>query len=256
MPPLAAFNVEGASAIVRTVGISGATLQLTLRCCLDSDADLSLVYTPQATDELEDLTGNDVAAFTHPIDNRTVPGPAIESVVVQGRELRLTFGAELDGAWMVPADSFAVTTDGSGVAVESAAVEGNDVVVTLNEWVAGHYAVTITYTPSSDGALRAVGGGYVRAYRRADGRESKRSQDWSRLRRTERGSRWRSTRRCAVTLRRLVRSACPVRIVASVAMAAQAVVLTLSDALTEGQIVSHLVSAGGRAARCDRRRER
>ena len=162
MPPTAAFQLEGVSPNVSGLGISGATLQLTLACCLEADADVSLVYTPHAADELEDLTGNDVATFAHPIDNRTVPGPGLDSVVVQGRELRLTFGAPLDSASMVPADSFAVTADGSGVAIESATVEGNDVVVTLNEWVAGHYAVTITYTPSSDGALRAVEGGYVR----------------------------------------------------------------------------------------------
>ena len=119
MPPLAAFRLEGASANVSAVGISGATLQLTLGCCLGADADPMLVYTPQATDELEDLTGNDVAAFAHPIDNRTVPGPVLESMVVRGRELRLTFGAELDAASMVSSDSFAVTADGSVVAIES-----------------------------------------------------------------------------------------------------------------------------------------
>ena len=162
MPPLAAFHVEGALTNVSGVGISGATLQLTLGCCLDADADPSLVYTPQATDELEDLTGNDVAAFAHPIDNRTVPGLTLDAAVVRGRELRLTFGAELDAASMVPADSFAVTAGGSVVAIESVVVDGNDLVVTLNQWVAGHDAVTIRYTPSDDGALRDVDGGYVR----------------------------------------------------------------------------------------------
>ena len=236
-PATAAFLIEGASANVNGVRISGATLQLTLGCCLEADADVSLVYTPQAVDELEDPTGNDVAAFAHPIDNRTVPRPGLESAVVQGRELRLTFGAELDAASMVPADSFVVTVDGAGVAIESVAVDGNDVVVTLNQWVAGHHAVTITYTPSDDDALRAVDGGYVRRIdaRTVENRSAPRLEsaevDGTRL-----------TLTFDTALRGDTPSAgvfsVPGANVAGVAIAAQAVVLTLSDAVTEGQIVS------------------
>ena len=237
MPPTAAFLLEGASTNVSGVRISGATLQLTLGCCLNADADPSLVYTPQAADELEDLTGNDVAAFAHPIDNRTVPGPGLESVVVQGRELRLTFGAELDAQSMVPADSFAVTADGSGVAIESVAVDGNDVVVTLDQWVAGHSAVTITYTPPDDGALRAVDGGYVR---RIDERTVE-NRSAPRLESAEANG-TRLTLAFDTALRGDAPSAgvfsVPGANVAGVAIAAQAVVLTLSDAVTEGQIVS------------------
>ena len=236
MPPLAAFDVEGASTNVSEVEISGATLQLTLACCLGADADVSLVYTPQATDELEDLTGNDVAAFAHPIDNRTLPGPRLESAVVQGRELRLTFGAPLDSASMVPADSFVVTVDGSHVAIESVAVDGNDVVVTLSQWVAGHSAVTFTYTPPDDGALRAVGGGYVGPIdERAVVNRS------APLLESAKANGTRLTLAFDTALRSDAPSAgafsVPGAIVASVAMAAQAVVLTLSDAVTEGQIV-------------------
>ena len=236
MPPLAAFHVEGASANVSGVGISGATLQLTLGCCLDAEADPSLVYTPQATDELEDLTGNDVAAFTHPIDNRTVAGPGLESAVVQGRELRLTFGAELDGGSTVLADSFGVTVDGSDVAIESVAVDRNDLVVTLNQWVAGHYAVTITYTPSDDGTLRGVDGGYVRGIdeRTVENRSAPRLEsveaDGTRL-----------TLTFDTALRADTPSAgvfsVPGANVASVAISAQTVVLTLSDAVVEGQAI-------------------
>ena len=255
MPPTAAFLLEGASTNVSGVRISGATLQLTLACCLNADADPSLVYTPQAADELEDPTGNDVAAFAHPIDNRTVPGPGLESVVVRGRELRLTFGAELDAQSMVPADSFVVTVDGSDVAIESVAVDGNDVVVTLNQWVAGHHAVTITYTPPDDGALRAVDGGYVRGIdqRTVENRSAPRLE-------SAEANGTRLTLAFDTALRGDAPSArvfsVPGANVAGVAIAAQAVALTLSDAMTEGQIVEHLVSAGGRAAGCDRRRER
>ena len=236
-PATAAFLIEGASANVNGVGISGATLQLTLGCCLEADADVSLVYTPQATDELEDLTGNDVAAFAHPIDNRTVPGPGLESAVVQGGELRLTFGAELDAALMVPSDSFAVTVDGSHVAIESVAVDGNDVVVTLSQWVAGHSAVTITYTPPDDGALRAVDGGYVRRIdaRTVENRSAPRLESAG-----VNGTRL--TLAFDTALRGETPSAgvfsVPGANVAGVAISAQAVVLTLSDAVSEGQIVS------------------
>ena len=237
MPPLAAFHLEGASANVSGVGISGATLQLTLGCCLDAQADASLLYTPQATDELEDLTGNDVAAFDHPINNRTVPGPVLESVVVRGRKLRLTFGAELDAASTVPADSFAVTVDGSDVAIESVAVDGNDLVVTLNPWVAGHHAVTITYTPSDDGALRAVDGGYVRSI----DEQTVENRSAPRLESVEADG-TRLTLAFDTALRGDAPSAgvfsLPGANVASVAISAQTVVLTLSDAVTEGQIVS------------------
>ena len=237
MPPLAAFDVEGASTNVSEVEISGATLQLTLACCLGADADVSLVYTPQATDELEDLTGNDVAAFAHPIDNRTLPGPGLESAVVQGRELRLTFGAQLDATSMVPADSFAVTVDGSDVAIESVAVDGNDVVVTLNQWVAGHSAVTITYTPPDDGALRAVDGGYVR---RIDERTVE-NRSAPRLESAEANGA-RLTLAFDTELRGDAPSAgvfsVPAANVARVSISAHAVALTLSDTLTEGQIVS------------------
>ena len=236
MPPLAAFHVEGASANVSGVGISGATLQLTLGCCLEADADVSLVYTPQAVDKLEDPTGNDVAAFARPIENRTVPGPALESVVLQGRELRLTFGAPLDSASMVPADSFVVTVDGSHVAIESVAVDGNDVVVTLNQWVAGHHAVTITYTPPDDGALRAVEGGYVRPIdERAVVNRS------APLLESAKANGTRLTLAFDTALRGDAPSAgvfsVPGANVASVAISAQTVVLTLSDALTEGRTV-------------------
>ncbi len=236
MPPLSAFRVEEASANVNAVGISGATLQLALGCCLDAQADPSLVYTPQATDELEDLTGNDVAAFDHPIENRTVPGPVLESVVVQGRKLRLTFGAELDAASMVPADSFGVGVDGSDVAIESVAVDGNDLVVTLNQWVAGHYAVTITYTPPDDGALRAVDGGYVRGIdeRTVENRSAPRLESVE-------ANETRLTLAFDTALRSEAPSAgvfsVPSANVASVAISAKAVVLTLSEAVTEGQAV-------------------
>ena len=236
-PATAAFLIEGASATVSGVGISGATLQLTLGCCLEADADVSLVYTPQAVDELEDPTGNDVAAFAHPIDNRTVPGPGLESVVVQGRELRLTFGGELDGESTARADSFAVTADGSGVAIESAVVEGDDVVVTLSQWVAGHSAVTITYTPPDDGALRAVDGGYVR---RIDARTVE-NRSAPRLESAEVNG-TRLTLAFDTALRGETPSAgvfsVPGANVAGVAISAQAVVLTLSDALTEGQVIT------------------
>ena len=163
MPPTAAFRLEGASTNVSGVGISGATLQLTLGCCLDADADPSLVYTPQAVDELEDPSGNDVAAFAHP--HRQSHPPRTRARVGCGPGPRAGVSHStlnlIRRRWS-PADSFAVTADGSGVAIESVAVDGNDAVVTLSQWVAGHSAVTITYTPSSDGALRAAEGGYVR----------------------------------------------------------------------------------------------
>ena len=93
---------------VSGVRISGATLQLMLGCCLEADADVSLVYTPQAVDELEDPTGNDVAAFVHPIDNRTVPGPALDVGCGPGTRAAADIRrSELDcGASTVPADSF------------------------------------------------------------------------------------------------------------------------------------------------------
>ena len=237
MPPLAAFLLESASTNVSGVRISGATLQLTLACCLNADADPSLVYTPQAADELEDPTGNDVAAFAHPIDNRTLPGPELESAVVRGQELRLTFGAELEGGSTVLADSFAVTVDGSDVAIESVAVDGADAVVTLNQWVAGHYAVTITYTPSDVGALRAADGGYVSPIdeRTIENRSAPRLE-------SAEANGARLTLAFDTALRGDAPSAgvfsVPGANVAGAAISAHAVVLTLSDTLTEGQIVS------------------
>ena len=198
---------------------------------------MSLVYTPQAADELEDPTGNDVAAFAHPIDNRTLPGPGLESAVVQGRELRLTFGAELDAEPTVPADSFSVTVGRSDVAIESVVIDGSDVVVTLGQWVAGHSAVTITYTPPDDGALRAVGGRYVGPIdERAVVNRS------APLLESAKANGTRLTLAFDTVLRGEAPSAdvfsVPGANVAGVAISAQAVVLTLSAALTEGQIVS------------------
>ena len=102
--------------------------------------------------------------------------------------------------------------------------------------MAGHYAVTITYTPSDDGALRDVDGGYVRGIdeRTVENRSAPRLEsieaDGTRL-----------TLAFDTALRGDAPSAgvfsVPEANVASVAISARAVVLTLSDAVTEGQAV-------------------
>ena len=156
--------------------------------------------------------------------------------MVRGRELRLTFGAELDAASMVLADSFAVTVDGSDIPIESVAVDGIDLVVTLNQWMAGHYAVTITYTPSDDGALHAVDGGYVQGIdeRTVENRSAPRLESVE-----VNGPRL--TLAFDTALRGDAPSAgvfsVPGANVANVAISAQTVVLTLSDAVREGQAV-------------------
>ena len=108
----------------------------------DADADGEYEVTVRVTDGSNPVD----AALMVRLEDADDAAPALTGASVDGDKLTVTFGEALDGDSVPPASSFAVTVAGSARAIDSAAVSGSTVVLTLSSAVTSGETVTVGYT--------------------------------------------------------------------------------------------------------------
>ena len=108
----------------------------------DTDTDGQYEVTVRVTDGPNPVD----AVLLVRLEDADDAAPALTGATVDGAALTLTFGEALDEGSVPPASSFAVTVAGSARAVDSAAVSGSTVVLTLSSAVTSGEMVTVGYT--------------------------------------------------------------------------------------------------------------
>ena len=167
-PQASSFEVKvNAVAVgVTAVAIVGSTVVLTLATPVTSGAAVSVAYLdPDAGDDpevLQDVAGNDAASLPPTTVSNLVPDTqpptrVAATTTADGTGLVLSYSEALDAANPPDASSFVVRVDGALVAVDSVAVAGSTVVLTLQTPVTQGAAVTVGYDdPSGDNDASAV----------------------------------------------------------------------------------------------------
>ena len=162
-PPAASgyvVNVNGTPVAVTGVAVSGSSVVLTLAAAVPHGAAVTFTYTdPSAGNDaavLQDAAGNDAASLpltnaSNLVPDTTPPAFVAAATSADGSQLVLTYDEALDAANAPGAGSFLVNVNGSAVAVSSAQISGNSVVLTLASAVANGAAVTVAYSDPTAG---------------------------------------------------------------------------------------------------------
>ncbi|MCW8171645.1 hypothetical protein D8B22_21765, partial [Verminephrobacter aporrectodeae subsp. tuberculatae] len=136
---------------VSSVSVSGKTVTLTLsRTVTSAETTVTVSYTKPTSDNVvQDAAGNDAVSFSgKTVTNNTpatTPGtdntaPVINTATVNGNLLELTYtdASNLDARKTAAASAFAVVSMGNAaIRVDSVAVSGKTVTLTLSRTVAG-----------------------------------------------------------------------------------------------------------------------
>ena len=118
----------------------------------DADPDGDYEVTVQVTDGVNPVDASLVVRLTD-VDEGA---PVLSSATVDGAALTLTFSEELDGDSVPPETSFPVTVAGSSRTVDSVALSGSAVTLTLSSAVTSGETVTVGYTvPTGEDAKPA-----------------------------------------------------------------------------------------------------
>jgi uncharacterized repeat protein (TIGR02059 family) len=148
-PNPAAFKVTvaGVPNPVTTVAVSKSTVILTLTSKVDSGGGVVKVsYTPGET-PIQDAGGLDAAAFSNMEVGNVTAAPRFISATVKGATLEMTYSEALDGNSVPDPDDFTVMVAGAARGVDSVAVSGPTVTLTLSSAVMFDEAVTVSYRP-------------------------------------------------------------------------------------------------------------
>ena len=156
VPAAIAYRVRTSAAndvTVDSVAVAGTTVTLTLGEEVLDTHTVTVSYTVPSRDPLQDSAGNEARALTgEAVENvGDTTAPVLRSATVNRHVLTLTYGEELDGGiWTPWTDAYRVRTNGANdVPVESVAVEGTTVKLTLGEEV-GNATVTVSYAVPVD----------------------------------------------------------------------------------------------------------
>ncbi len=151
-PGLGTFTVKvnNSTATISSVTISGSAVTLTLASAVTADQTVTVSYALQGTNLLRDLAGNNAAALTNSSVTNNSTGdntaPTLSNAVVSGAILVLTYNEALDTASVPAASAFTVKVNDSVRTVNSVAVSGTTVTLTLASAVVAGQTVTIDYT--------------------------------------------------------------------------------------------------------------
>ena len=174
LPNLSAFTVKvaGAATTVSGFALLNNTITLTLASAVTEGQLVTFSYSDTTTGDdshaVQNMLGKDAASITdHAVVNRLDAdhrAPLLVDAVVEDKYLSLLFDEALDSTvGKVPDKSaFAVTVAGSNAAIESVAVSGQRVLLTLVDKVAVAAAVSFNYTAGEQG-LRDTTGNKVAA---------------------------------------------------------------------------------------------
>ncbi|WP_434082435.1 SwmB domain-containing protein [Comamonas antarctica] len=162
-PPAAGsfvVSVNGASVPVAAVAIAGSSVVLTLATPVANGAAVTVAYADPTPGNdgaaIQDLAGNDAVTLAETGVSNAVPdttAPVFVSAVTSsdGTTLVLTYSEALDAANPPDAAAFAVTVNGTAVAVAGVGTNGSTLVLTLSSAVPYGAAVTVAYTDPSAG---------------------------------------------------------------------------------------------------------
>jgi uncharacterized repeat protein (TIGR02059 family) len=161
-------TVGGVARAVDGVAVSGNTVVMTLASAVTTGQVVTVAYTDptNANDvaAVQDAVGNDAASFEATAVANTVPAPPDTTAPVfqsaatsaNGTSVILTYNEALS-AITAPAGAFAVLVGGVPRMVDSVAVSGSTVVLTLASAVADGQAVTVAYSdPTAANDVGAV----------------------------------------------------------------------------------------------------
>ena len=160
-PVTGVFTVSGSHAVTAVDVVDATTtVVLTLSPAVAyEEENVKVSYTkPQTGPVIEDLAGNDAADLTNEDVTNDTPNPDQTAPVLQSREvdgttLTLTYNEDLDSA--APEKSaYRVMVDGGDRTVDSVAVTGKVVTLTLNPAVEYEEPVTVSYTAPGSNPVR------------------------------------------------------------------------------------------------------
>ena len=163
MPAGGDFMIGGVTSVtVTTVAISGMMVTLTLSQAVTSGDTVTVTYTAPTTNQLQDVAGNDAADLTTRSVTNNTPAtdttpPTLSTATVNGSTLVLTYNEALDGG-SVPAGGDFMIGGVTSVSVNTVAISGMMVTLTLSQAVTSGDTVTVTYTAPTTNRLQDVAG--------------------------------------------------------------------------------------------------
>ncbi len=166
VPAASAFTVGGHT--VSAVGVSGSSITLTVSAFVNGEAARTVTYAQPGTNQLRDVAGNLMAAFTGLAITNNVAAvdsaaPSFASAQVSNASpsvIQITMNEAL-AATTPAASAFAVS---GGKAVSSVAIAGTVVSVTVNSAYANGDNITVTYTQPGTNRLADAAGNPVASF--------------------------------------------------------------------------------------------
>ena len=162
-PAAAAFTVTvaGAARTVSRLSVSGTSVNLLLSSAVTSGQTVTLSYAVPATNPVQGLGGNRVAALTNQAVTNNTPdttAPVLSTAAVNGSALTLTYNEALDTSSTPAASAFTVTVAGASRTVSSVSVAGSAVILTLSSAVTHGQTVTLNYTVPNTNPIQDAAG--------------------------------------------------------------------------------------------------
>ncbi len=154
--PATAFSIGGASGVtVAESSFSDESVTLTLSEAVAAGAVITISYSkPNAPPRIEARNNLDAASFTNqPVTNNTVaPAPEFESASISadGATLTITFSLALDESEEHTPDASTFSLAGGSAAVDSVAVSGSSVSLSLDPMADVGETITVDYSPPTD----------------------------------------------------------------------------------------------------------
>lgn len=171
VPSTGAFSaaVNSSSRGITKITVAGSKVSLTLSSPVLYGDAVTISYTPPSTNPIQTASGGAAESFSSQrVTNNVaqIPVPAYVSSVIQNStpsRLDITFSLALTSS--VPsAGAFAVTVNSASRAVNSVAISGSVVTLTLASAVAYGNTVTVAYTRPSSSPLQTSLGGQVASF--------------------------------------------------------------------------------------------
>ena len=156
-----AVTVAGAARTVSAVAVSGSAVTLTLSGAVTHGQTVTLSYAVPNANPIQDAAGNDAAALTNQAVTNSTPdttAPLLLTRGVSGAELLLIYSEALDPGSVPAADAFTVTVAGSSRTVSGVRIDKITVFLTLDSAVISDQTVLLSYAvPTSKPIQDAAG---------------------------------------------------------------------------------------------------
>ncbi|MEO0989189.1 MAG: SwmB domain-containing protein, partial [Cyanobacteria bacterium J06639_14] len=144
-------TINGVAAMVTTVDADGTTVSLTLDTAVAFGDVVTVDYTPGGT-PVQDEAGNDAIALSaQAVTNNTAEpdtiAPVLQTAVIDGMSLVLSYDEALDGASDPVVGDYVVSVNGVAAGVSTVDADGTTVNLSLLTAVNAGDTVTVDYTP-------------------------------------------------------------------------------------------------------------